>query len=62
MEDCEWDLIILRGCLQSVNVAPGDDVCPDLEAIANGSGETSEKIDRLRDEIAENVRAKRRSA
>lgn len=60
MDDHEADLVILRSCLQVLNVRPRDDICPDLEAIARGDGSIEDKIDRLGADLERNIRAKRR--
>lgn len=62
MDDHEWDLIILRGCLAKWGLRPGDPCCPDIEAIANSDGSTAAKVDRLGDELATNLRDRRQPA
>jgi len=59
MNEREADLRILRACAQAVHLEPGDDLCPDLEAIANGDGTAPEKVQRFGNQLVENVRERR---
>lgn len=62
MDDCEFDLIFLRSTCLALCVDPSDDVCPDLEAIADRDAALEAKVGRLEDELTANIRARRRPA
>lgn len=62
MDDHDWDLIVLRGCLAKWGLTPDAALAPDIELIAYEDGTTAEKVDRLGDELANNIRAQRQAA
>lgn len=62
MDQYDWDLVILRSCLAKWGLRPDSDLAPDIETIAYGEGTTAEKVDRLGDELANNIRAGRQPA
>lgn len=59
MDAAEADFVILVCCAQALGLEPTDDVCPDLDAIANGDGTALEKVSRFKYQLAENVRRRR---
>lgn len=59
MADAEADLQALTLVAARLGVDDDPELCPDLEALANGDGSTEEKIERCRDQIIANFQHRR---